>query len=366
MQRLTSEEFVALATQNSDSYWFAPAFTTLSKAFYADKMVHGLLLVSPEMSGKAEFAAKLSKSILCNASSGVQLAKPNLENNTAAVEAELNQRQIGYSCNQCKSCQLFNSGSHPDLYFNDRLLNKQGKVKQNISIDQIRLLTDKLSSTAQMNGWRIGVIASVEKLSRGAFNALLKSLEEPGQQTLLILLVNQFYRVPQTIRSRCQKLTFDLNSKQLVPWLMRQTQCDIATAEDAIKHTESAPLAAKVFIENGSADDYSQLSRDLDSLLNNQLSPQQVFSQHKHLDEQLWRYMANYFTQVPLKRLTDPLSPYAKLPKTSAFDLYNQLLQYHKGQSLGSNLQFQLQIESILNHWFEIGRKIVHYSNHTH
>jgi len=361
MQRLTSEEFVALADQGTDSYWFKPAFATLSKAFYADKLVHGLLVVAPEMSGKAEFAARLSKSLLCEKTSPIKL-----DNQTRQPTSQIEQSSIGETCNQCKSCRLFDSASHPDLYFNDRLLNKQGKVKQNISIDQIRLLTDKLSGTPQMNGWRIGVIASVEKLSRGAFNALLKSLEEPGQKTLLILLVNQYYRVPQTIRSRCQKLTFDLNSKQLAPWLMQQTQCELSEAEDAIKHTEGAPLAAKAFIENGSADDYSQLCHDLDALLSNQISPQQVFSQHKHLDQQLWRYMANYFTQVPLKRLTDPLSPYAKLPRTSAFDLYNQLIQYHKGQSLGSNLQFQLQIESILTHWFEIGRKIVHYSNHTH
>jgi len=343
MQRLTTDEFVALAHTKQENYWFKPAFATLTKSYHADKMHHALLLVAPELSGKAEFAAKLSQSVLCDSNKESKL--------------------LGEACNQCKSCHLFNSGSHPDLYYNDRELNKQGKVKQNISIKQIRLLTDKLSATAQMNGWRIGVIASVEKLSRGAFNALLKSLEEPGQQTLLILLVGQYYQVPQTIRSRCQKLMFDLNSEPLIAWLVEQTECDRETAENAIKHTENAPLAAKAFIESGSAKDYSQLSNDLDKLLANEITPQEVFSKHKHLQEQCWRYMAHYFNQIQRQSLTEPNSRYAKLPKASLFGLYEQLIQYHKGQSLGSNLQFQLQIESILTHWFELGRKIVHYSS---
>ncbi len=365
MNRLTLEEFAQLAQEDGDYFWFESAFSDIAKAFTARKMGHGLLLVAPEASGKAIFTAKLCQSILCNSNSVVADTGQSSSNVT-----------IGQACLKCKACRLFASGSHPDFYYIDRELNKSQKVKQNIAIDQIRDLTDKLSSTAQLSGWRIGVIASVEKMSRGAFNALLKSLEEPGNNTLLLLQVNQYYRVPQTIRSRCQKLTLDLNIDKLVPWLMAKTQCHQKTAENALLHTENAPLAALDFIKSGSAEDYKKLSRDLDALVLNRLSPQAVFTRHKKLEEAFWRYLTNYLKDVQLALLSidktqdltqdEALSIYAKLPKTSLFELYDQLVDYHRGQCGGSNLQFQLQIEAILTQWFEIGRKIVHYSNHTH
>ncbi|MCL2918700.1 DNA polymerase III subunit delta' [Shewanella litorisediminis] len=119
-------------------------------------------------------------------------------------------------CGHCKSCQLFLAGNHPDFY----------PIKADgfqIKIDQIRELIGRLSTTAQQGGRRVAVIEAAERMNTASANALLKTLEEPGANTLIILHSNTPTRLLPTLQSRCQKLAFVApNQRQIADWLTDQ------------------------------------------------------------------------------------------------------------------------------------------------
>lgn len=98
------------------------------------------------------------------------------------------------------------SGGHPDLRYLTLELNDKGKLKQDISVDQIRTFNEFFSYKPAMGGWRIGVVDSLDELNRAGSNAILKTLEEPPPATALFLLNHGTRPVLPTIRSRCRTL----------------------------------------------------------------------------------------------------------------------------------------------------------------
>jgi len=332
----------------SDQYaWLNEAFAQIIKSFNADKLPHGLLLVAPNQSGKQLFASSLAKSLLCKQTT----------------------EQLKKACGQCKSCLLIDAKSHPDLSLVDCLLDNKGKQKKSIGIDQIRQLTNKLIETPQLGGWRIAVIVSVEKMTRGAFNAILKTLEEPGDKTLVLMLANSLQQVPATIKSRCQLMRLKLTEQQLIPWLTKTAECNESQAIDALNQCHFAPFAALEYIREGTGKIYEALNQALDNILATHLTADEFLSEYSHLEDQLWLQIAKYFQNVQLSILEfkqqqrSTQDKYKNVPKSIASQLYTQLIEYNRAQCAGSNLQTTLQLEAILIQWFEIGRKIVHYSS---
>lgn len=96
------------------------------------------------------------------------------------------------------------SGGHPDIRIIQRELNDKGKLKQDISVEQIRELTHFFSLKPALGGWRIGIIDSLDEMNRNAENALLKTLEEPSRNCALFLINHGSEPVLPTIRSRCR------------------------------------------------------------------------------------------------------------------------------------------------------------------
>lgn len=122
------------------------------------------------------------------------------------------------ACGFCKSCQLFNAGNHPDFY----QVTADGNQ---IKVDQIRELCSRLTATAQQSGRRVAVIHHSERLNSAAANALLKTLEEPGKDTLLILQSDMPACLMATISSRCQRIPFVIPTHQEIKqWLIEQCQ----------------------------------------------------------------------------------------------------------------------------------------------
>lgn len=329
-----------MSQQEQQYFWLDEAFKRSKKSFDAGKLPHGLLLVAPNHSGKNIFATQLAKSILCHQS----------------------KEQLSKACGQCKSCLLVEASSHPDLSEVDCLTDSKGKQKKSIGIDQIRQLTSKLVETPQLSGWRVAIIASVEKMTRGAFNAILKTLEEPGDKTLVLMLAGSLQQVPATIKSRCQMWRLKLVEQQLSPWLMQQSGCDESVAINALSQCHCAPFAALDYIKNDGANLYEKLNQGLDAILSTQLTPSEFLAEYAQMDDQLWMQIAKYFQNVQLCILNSSQGVYEKVPKTLATRLYFELVEYNRAQSAGSNLQNSLQLEAILIQWFELGRKIVHYS----
>ncbi|TQV73492.1 DNA polymerase III subunit delta' [Exilibacterium tricleocarpae] len=193
------------------------------------KLPHALLLGGQQGIGKAHFAAALAQYLLC--------AAP----------------RSGLACGDCRGCELNRAGTHPDLV---RVQPEQaGKA---IKVDQIRELVDFLAKTAQQGGMKLAVIAPAEAMNINAANALLKSLEEPAGDTLLLLVSHTPSRVLATIRSRCHNLPLATpTAEQAESWL-----APLVKGEDPrvlLQSAGGAPLAALALVEGDGLERRGQL-----------------------------------------------------------------------------------------------------------
>ncbi|WP_367023530.1 DNA polymerase III subunit [Aliikangiella maris] len=319
-----------------DYPWFAELAQKLITAHENQRLPHGLLIAAPKLSGKSNFARLLAKRLLCQATAKIQSA-----------------------CEQCKSCLLFNAATHPDFYLIDKLVDNKGVQKKSIGIEQIRELSDKLNDTPQMGGWRVAIVQSVSAMTRASFNALLKTLEEPKKQTLLILLADNAQIVPATIRSRCQLMSPVLNESLILPWLIDTTGVDKNTAEIALSACYMAPLAALAYIENDGAKQRASVFKLLDDILVNSLTPQDFIQQVNELAEtEIVELIAEYLHQISKHKVSALHTKYDAIPDKSLHQIYAKVLEFNRALLFSSNLQFQIQIEAILLLWFELGRKI--------
>ncbi|KAF1071650.1 MAG: DNA polymerase III subunit delta' [Pseudomonas citronellolis] len=104
----------------------------------------------------------------------------------------------GDACGQCKACQLRHAGTHPDFF-----LLEPDEPEKPIRVDQVRELVDFVVQTAQLGGRKVILLEPAEAMNLNAANALLKSLEEPSGDTVLVLISHQPSRLLPTIKSRC-------------------------------------------------------------------------------------------------------------------------------------------------------------------
>ena len=198
--------------------WYEPSLQSLLSR--QENMPHAVLLTGPAGIGKQHFASILSASLLCKSPSDEHIA-----------------------CGQCQSCQLLTASTHPDYYPISLERNTEGKLAKDIKVEQIRQLIQALTQTSQLGGRKIAIIDPAEKMNRNAANSLLKTLEEPSADTLLILLATQPSRLLATVRSRCQKITLRSPPReQVVPWLKQQ--CPECNADALYAAADGAPFAA--------------------------------------------------------------------------------------------------------------------------
>jgi energy-coupling factor transporter ATP-binding protein EcfA2 len=144
------------------------------------RLGHAYLFVGPCGIGKSTLAKAWIKFILC-------------------------EKGNDKSCGQCPACQQIGRGTYSDFVEVGRL-----EGKKNISIEQIRELQAHLSLSAMSDNYKIALIKEVENLNEEAFNAFLKTLEEPTGKTILILTANSTASIPLTILSRCAILKMNL------------------------------------------------------------------------------------------------------------------------------------------------------------
>lgn len=115
------------------------------------------------------------------------------------------------------------SSGHPDLRVLTRELNDKGKLKQDISIEQIRTFNEFFTYRPALGGWRVGIIDSLDELNRNSSNAVLKTLEEPPKAAIMFLVNHGSRPVLPTIRSRCRILRLHpLSDKDMSAALAQQ------------------------------------------------------------------------------------------------------------------------------------------------
>lgn len=193
-------------------WWQAP-WQRLQLSAKNQRLHHALLLCGREGLGKQLFAEQFAKCLLC--------VTP----------------QNGEACGQCERCRLFEAGSHPDFF---HLQPEEGSTT--LKIDQIRVLSDELSLTAQYQGYKVAILQQVDTLTEAAANSLLKTLEEPSEGVILILISARPGALLATIRSRCQKLPMTSPPReQGVQWLQSH---EVEDPEGLLDEAHGAPLKA--------------------------------------------------------------------------------------------------------------------------
>ena len=170
--------------------WLHSAQQRMRAAFAAQRLPHSLLLLSPPGLGAEQLANWITALALCDSRG----SRP---------------------CGVCASCQLLRSDSHPDSYI-VRLEEDAHQIK----IDQVRGLIESLSLKSYRGGYKVGVIEGAELLNANGANAFLKTLEEPTQNTVLVLIARPTHRLPATIASRCLRLTLSTPpTEAAIAWL---------------------------------------------------------------------------------------------------------------------------------------------------
>jgi DNA polymerase-3 subunit delta' len=154
-------------------------------AFEQARLHHAWLIEGPEGIGKARLATRLAVYLL--GGRGAKSAPVDFAQDDPVWRA-------------------FSAGSHPDTQYVKRELNDKGKLTQDISVDQIRSLTQFFTKKPALGGWRVGIIDAIDETNRNGANALLKTLEEPPPKSVLFLINHGRLPILPTIRSRCRVL----------------------------------------------------------------------------------------------------------------------------------------------------------------
>lgn len=153
--------------------------------------------------------------------------------------------------------------------------------KQTIGIGQIRDLVGELAMTSYQGGGKVAVIEPAEAMTNNAANALLKTLEEPSGNALLILIADRKGRLPATIFSRCQRIDIPVPSEaDALQWLDRQHPG--SNWVEALRIAGNAPLAAIAALEQ--LDTHTAMSREFAAIASGRTSPIEVAARWKGLD----------------------------------------------------------------------------------
>ena len=157
-----------------------------------------------------------------------------------------------FACGECKSCMLYESGTHPD-YVQVGLLEKSKLIK----IDQVRGCISFINKTSHMGGMKVVVIEPAEKMNINAANALLKCLEEPSDNSLIILISHAPNRLLPTIRSRCQSITIQKPGLEQADKWLGTFISDIKQREQLLMLANGNPLLAMEYFEKEVIDLYN-------------------------------------------------------------------------------------------------------------
>lgn len=313
-----------------------PWHSTCREQLYAyidnERIPHALILSGREGVGKLLLAEQLSRLLLCDNPAGHQ------------------------ACGLCHACKLIKAGTHPDFI----AINPEEEGKA-ISVDRVRSLEQTLTLKPHYAKYRVVLIYPAHKLNRNAANALLKTLEEPGDNNIFLLVTEQLESLPATIRSRCQKIQVPTpEENESTIWLKeRLPSKDVARL---IKISAGSPLNALTLSEGEVEKDYALLESLWAGLVAGKIDPVSAVSKTEKINLQnilewttRWvmeliqaQFQANQQAEANkvLKDLEDGLD------LKRLFDLLEQLFQAKR--MLGSSVNKQLMLEAIFISWSNI------------
>lgn len=299
---------------------------------------HAYLLHGPAGIGKRQLAELLRARLLCQSP------------------------QAGLACGQCKACQLLAAGTHPDVFTLE-----PEEADKAIRVDQVRELVEFVVQTAQLGGRKVILLEPAEAMNINAANALLKSLEEPSGDTVLLLISHQPSRLLPTIKSRCVQQACPLPSQeQSLDWLARaQPSLSREELAELLVLAGGSPLSALRLHELGVREQRALVVEGFKKLLKNQANVSQLaegwnavslpllfdwFAQWAHL---ALRYQMTRDEQgLGLSDMAKVLQYLAdKSSQARVLELQQWLLEQRQKVLNKANLNRVLLLEAVLVRW---------------
>ena len=212
---------------------------TLRNALANNKIAHAYLFCGPRGTGKTTMAKLFAKALNC-------------------------EQGVGHQCNECSNCKEIIEGSHPDVIEID--------AASNNGVEQVRDLIDKVNYLPIKGRYKVYIIDEVHMMTANAFNALLKTLEEPPAHVIFILATTEPHNIIPTILSRCQRYDFT----KVADADIEQRMMTILEKEN-VQYDKNAVRAIISLADGGMRDALSILDQIL-AYSNNTLSVQDVYS----------------------------------------------------------------------------------------
>lgn len=211
------------AKQMTELYpWLQSCRESLAAVMQQGRVPHALLLTGMPGTGKAAFADYLARMLLCES--------PSPE---------------GEPCGQCPGCIQLDAGSHPDFF---RVGIEEEATA--IRIDQVRELSRQLALSSHRGGFKVAILDPADAMNINAANSLLKTLEEPADKTVLVLVSAAPARLPATVRSRCQHVRIEAGNRDAAArWLAEQLPGQVT--DTYLRLAGGAPLAALQLAQEG-------------------------------------------------------------------------------------------------------------------
>lgn len=212
-----------------------------------NKIPHAYLFIGEDGIGKKKTALEFAKILNC-------------------MINDYSKTDIG-ACNHCAACEMINKDSYPDLHMinfakQEEMPDGEGE-KTKLGIDLIRYMQKYVYMKSAEGKWKIFIIEPAEKLTIDAFNSLLKTLEEPPEHTILILIAKHRETIPTTILSRTQTVFFQpLPKDEIIKYLQQQHSLDEQTAAKIAEDAEGSFGKAEYLMLN-TQNEYASLWKEL-------------------------------------------------------------------------------------------------------